>query len=153
MAIYARELKYSEAQQLRGWLEGDDRELAHRARVILLSSEGYRVPEISPLVRAHPANLRKWIHRFNQCGIRGLVSPRGGGPPPRITMQQKASIVNLSQKRPRDLGLQFSRWTLHKLAEQAAEQGIVQSISHEYVRQILKSAGVDYRRQRRPYMR
>jgi transposase len=148
MALYVRPLKPQEEQQLNRWLESDDRELCHRARVILLSSEGYRVPEISPMVQAHPTNLRKWIHRFNQRGPKGLISPRSGGPPPRFSNEQKERIVRLSQKRPRELGLQYNRWTLHKLAEQAARRGIVDSISHEYVRQILKSAGVDYRPRR-----
>lgn len=148
MALYVRELKTTEEQQLRRWLDGEDKELCHRARVILLSSEGYRVPEISPMVRAHPTNLRKWIHRFNQRGPKGLISPRSGGPPPRFSDDQKDRIIALAQQRPRELGLQFSRWTLHKLADQAVRRGIVDSISHEYVRQILKKAGSDYRRRR-----
>lgn len=149
MALYVRDLKGQEEDQLRRWVNSEDKELSHRARVILLSSEGYRVPEISPMVQAHPTNLRKWIHRFNQRGPKGLISPRSGGPPPRFTEDQKEKIITLSQKRPRELGLQYSRWTLHKLAEQAAKRGIVDSISHEYVRQILKKAGVDYRHRRR----
>ncbi|MBA2389024.1 MAG: helix-turn-helix domain-containing protein, partial [Geodermatophilaceae bacterium] len=78
MALYARGLKPGEAQQLKCWVDGDDEELRHRARVILLSCEERRVPEISSMVGAHPTNLRKWIHRFNQKGSRGLVSPRSG---------------------------------------------------------------------------
>ncbi|MBA3533607.1 MAG: helix-turn-helix domain-containing protein [Ardenticatenales bacterium] len=149
MALYVRELRAHEEQQLRRWLDGEDKDLRHRARVILLSSQGYRVPEISPMVSAHPTNLRKWIHRFNQRGPKGLISPRSGGPPPRFTEDQKKRLISLAQQRPRDLGLQFSRWTLHKLAEQAVKRGIVDSISHEYVRQILKKAGMDYRQSRR----
>lgn len=146
MALYVRELKPSEEQQLREWAEGKDKDLKHRSRVVLLSSEGYRIPEISTMVNAHPTNLRKWVHRFNDRGPEGLISPRSGGPPPRFTEEQKKDIVELSQQRPRDLGLNFSRWTLHKLADQASKRGIVDSISHEYVRQILKAAGSDYRR-------
>jgi transposase len=149
MALFVRDLKAGEEKQLRQWLNGGDEELCHRARVILLSSQGYSVPEISPVVEAHPTNLRKWIHRFNQRGPHGLISPRSGGPPTRINEQQKAEIVSLSQRCPRDLGLTFTKWTLHKLAEQAVERGIVDSISHEYVRQILREAGSDYRRRKR----
>ncbi|MCZ7568505.1 MAG: helix-turn-helix domain-containing protein [Ardenticatenaceae bacterium] len=145
MALYVRELKHAEEQQLRQWLDGDDPDLRHRARVILLSSEGYRVPEIGPMVNAHPTNLRKWIHRFNQRGLRGLISARSGGPPPRFTTAQRGQIVELALSSPRDLGLSFSRWTLHKLAEQCVKRGIVDSISHEYVRQILLAADADYR--------
>ena len=145
MALYVRELEEGEEKQLREWQAGEDRELKHRATVVLLSRQGYRVPEISRRVQAHPTNLRKWIHRFNQCGVRGLITPRSGGPAPRFTAEQKAQIVALSQKGPRELRLPFSRWTLHKLAEQAVKQGIVPTISHEYVRQILKEAKSDYR--------
>lgn len=149
MALYVRDLQPQELQLLNRWMQGDDLELRHRAKVILLSHDGYRVPEISTAVDAHPTNLRKWIHRFNERGTRGLVSPRSGGPPPRFSEDQKQRIVALSQQRPRELGLQFNRWTLHRLAEQAVKRGIVGSISHEYIRQILKSAGTDYRRRRK----
>jgi transposase len=149
MALYVRDLEAGEEKQLRQWLNGEDGELCHRARVILLSSQGYSVPEISPVVEAHPTNLRKWIHRFNQRGPRGLISPRSGGPPPRFDDRQKAAIVALSQRSPRELGLPFTRWTLHKLVEQAVARGIVDSISHEYVRQILREAGSDYRHRKR----
>lgn len=146
MALYVRELTEEEKGLLREWLDGSDKDLKHRSRVIMLSSEGYRIPEISGIVKAHPTNLRKWVHRFNQRGPDGLISPRSGGPPPRFTEEQKDKIADLAQQRPRDLGLNFSRWTLHKLAEQAAKHEIVDSISHEYVRQILKARGVDYRK-------
>ncbi len=149
MALYVRELQPLEIQQLQRWKDSDDEDLNHRAKVILLSHEGYRVPEISASVHAHPTNLRKWIHRFNERGLRGLVSPRSGGPPARFTDDQKQRIVALSMQRPRELGLNFNRWTLHRLAEQAEKRGIVDSISHEYIRQILKSTGTDYRRRRK----
>ena len=146
MALYVRELTSEEIEQLTGWKEGDDKDLKHRSKVILLSGDGYRIPEISTIVKAHPTNLRKWVHRFNQRGPDGLISPRSGGPPPSFTEEQKEKIAELAQERPRDLGLNFSRWTLHKLADQAAKRGIVDSISHEYVRQILKARNIDYRR-------
>lgn len=97
------------------------------------------------MVQAHPANLRKWIHRFNRSGCQGLISTRSGGAKPRFTEEQKRRIVALAQKRPRDLGLHFTKWTLHRLAEQAEKQQIVDRISHEYVRQILLAAECPYR--------
>jgi len=146
MALYVRELKEEEDKQLRRWIEEDDSTLRHRARVILLSSQGYRIPEIGALLGAHPTNLRKWIHRFNARGPEGLISPRSGGPPPRFSEEQKQQIIGLAKQNPRDLGLNFSRWTLHKLAEEARKRKIVDSISHEYVRQILAEANVAYRK-------
>jgi transposase len=148
MVLYTRELAAAEREQLQKWLEGDDPDLRHRARVILLSTEGYRIPEIGEIVKAHPANLRKWIHRFNRSGCQGLISTRSGGAKPRFTEEQKKRIVALAQKRPRDLGLNFTKWTLHRLAEQAEKQQIVDRISHEYVRQILLAADCSYRQPR-----
>ncbi len=149
MVLYARELSEEEKSLLASWVEGEDRDLKHRARVILLSTQGYRIPEIGEMVGAHPANLRKWVHRFNERGCQGLISTRAGGAKPRFTEEQKRRIVALAQTRPRELGLNFTKWTLHRLAEQAEKQQIVDRISHEYVRQILLSANCSYR-QREP---
>jgi transposase len=145
MALYARKLTEAEEEQLKRWLAGNDAALQHRARIILLSSQGYRVPEIGPLVKSHPANLRKWIHRFNERGCEGLRTVRSGGPQLRFTPQQRQEIIRLAQSKPRDLGLNFSRWTLHRLAQQAVKYGIVDRISHECVRQILREAHCQYK--------
>jgi len=145
MALYVRELTDAEHTQLRRWLACDDTAMKHRARVVLLSSQGYRVPEIGALVRAHPANLRKWIHRFNQQGCEGLRTVHSGGPREKFSSKQRSEIVQLAKNNPRGLGLNFSRWTLHKLAQQAKKRGIVDRISHECVRQILRAAQCDYK--------
>ncbi len=145
MVLYAHQTGEAERALLKNWAEGVDPDLKHRARVILLSLDGYRIPEIGDIVQAHPANLRKWIHRYNRDGSNGLVSTRSGGAKPRFTEDQKRRIVALAQTRPRELGLNFTKWTLHRLAEQAEKQQIVDRISHEYVRQILLSADCSYR--------
>jgi len=144
MALYVRELTETEQAQLKLWSLGNDPAMKHRAEIILLSSQGYRVPEIGPMVGAHPANLRKWIHRFNRRGCEGLRTVYAGGPRLRFSKQQRLEIVRLAQARPRELGLNFTRWTLHRLAQQAASRGIVHRISHECVRQILKEAERDH---------
>ena len=145
MALYVREFTDGEERQLRHWLAGGDAAMRHRTRVVLLSRQGYRVPEIGPLLKSHPANLRKWIHRFNEHGCEGLRSVHSGGPRLRFSVQQRRDIVRLAQTGPRDLGLNFTRWTLHKLAQQAAKRGIVDRISHECVRQILRYEHCNYK--------
>ncbi len=144
MVLYVRELAEGEKQQLERLLTCGDPALRHRARVVLLSAEGYRIPEIARIVGAHPANLRKWVRRFNRCGCEGLLTVRTGGAKPRFTKEQRARIIALAQSKPRELGLNFSSWTLHRLAEQAQKQRIVDRISHEHVRQILKAANCSY---------
>jgi transposase len=144
MVLYVRELAPQERNELEQWLATNRDEVSHRAHVILLSAQGYRVPEIASLVGAHPASLRKWLHRFNQQGCAGLLTVRAGGARPRFTETQKRRILDLAKRPPRELGLNFSSWTLHKLAEQAAKRHIVDQISHEYVRQILKANACGY---------
>jgi transposase len=145
MVLYVREMTAEEEVELRTWAIGEDSELKHRAQLVLLSRDGYRIPEIGPQLVAHPANLRKWIHRFNTEGCKGLVTKRSGGPKPRFTDEQRDQIIALAQARPRELGLPFTRWTLHRLAEQAQKRGIVDEISHERVRQILLSVDCQYK--------
>jgi len=145
MVLYVRELDPVEHNTLKAWGSIDNSDLAHRANVILLSAQGYRIPEIGQVLDAHPANLRKWIHRFNESGCQGLRTVRAGGAKPRLSSGQKQEIVALAQKPPRELGLSYTSWTLHKLADEAKQRAIVESISHEYVRQILKAAECSYK--------
>jgi len=145
MVLHIRELNPVERKRLQGWLTAEDEVLRHRARVVLLSAEGRRIPEIAKVVGANPANLRKWIHRFNEHSCAGLLTVRSGGAKPRFSEEQKRRIVALARSRPHELGLGFTSWTLHRLAEQAEERRIVDRISHEYVRQILKAANCSYK--------
>jgi transposase len=145
MVLHVRALEQEENEQLHNWLACPDAELAHRSRVVLLSAEGYRIPEIAQVLRVHPANLRKWIHRFNRKSCKGLLTVRSGGARPRFSKEQRARIVALAERGPRELGLGFTSWTLHRLAEQAQKQRIVDRISHEYVRQILRAAHCSYK--------
>lgn len=152
MVLYVRKLTEAEERQLSLWSSGNDPTMKRRAEIILLSSRGYRIPEIGSLVGSHPANLRKWIHRFNQQSCDGLRTIQVTGRRLRFSTQQRVQIIQLAQTRPRELGLNFTRWTLHRLAQQAANRGIVQHISHESVRQILKEAGRDYRESARIHL-
>jgi hypothetical protein len=63
----------------------NDVEAGYRAKIILLRSEGYTVAEIRRQTdiqiyrhtnNHHDNNIRKWIHRFNDYGIDGIVSSR-----------------------------------------------------------------------------
>ena len=55
-------------------IEQNDEESNYRAKIILLKDEGYAVPEITKMTNHHDVNIRKWIHRFNEKGIEGIIS-------------------------------------------------------------------------------
>ena len=51
----------------------DDKESSYRAKIILLKDGGYTVPEIRMATNHHDINKRKWIHRFSEKGIEGIM--------------------------------------------------------------------------------
>ena len=52
----------------------EDTETGYRAKIILLKDDGYTVPEIRRATNRHDSNIRKWIHRFNEKGVDGIIS-------------------------------------------------------------------------------
>ncbi len=146
--IYARPLLPDERRELIRMRDGGNKHMALRAQIVLLSAdERYRVPEIAAIVGLGSDKVRKWIHRFNQRGVDGL-RPRDfkPGPPPKFRGTTRRRILEIAQTPPRQLGLLFSSWTLHNLKRYLIEQGIVDHISHETLRKILREANVDWRR-------
>lgn len=51
----------------------EDKDSGYRAKIILLKDEGYTVPQIRKITNHHDNNIRKWIHRFNEKGIDGIM--------------------------------------------------------------------------------
>jgi len=138
--LYVRPLSEEEKAELQRASQSANREESARAAVVLLSAEGKTAGEIGQLLNAHPSNIKKWIRRFNQEGLSGIVvRKRGpqGGPRPRFTQQQIQELLRLYETPPASLGYPFKEWTPQKLATAAMERHIVETISHVTVRQIL----------------
>lgn len=143
MALFVRKLAGPEEELIEKLLGRSESDLPQsRLRIIQLSAEGRKVPEISKEVDLHPINVRKWIHRFNQRGIDGLRSGKSPGRPPLFTDAQRDKITRIASMDPRSLDLHFSRWSLQRLRQYLIEQGVVQCISVETVRQIIQSQGI-----------
>jgi hypothetical protein len=52
----------------------EDTESGYRGKIILLKDDEYTVPPIRKMTNHHYHNIRKWIHRFDQHGIDGIIS-------------------------------------------------------------------------------
>ena len=134
--IFVRDLTDKEMQDL--YLLMEEEEVGARAKMILLSSEGYTVPEIRERTNTHDGTIRKWIHRFNDKGIEGILPVPRSVKNPRITKEQREMIVGVARTEPRDLGMKFSNWSLRRLVWYVETKAkIVEKISHERIRQIL----------------
>ena len=129
-------------------MEEDDKESGYRAKIILLKDEGYIVPEIRMATKRHDTNIRKWIHRFNEKGIEGIVSRKHMHKPIKITPEIEKKIVEIAVKNPRDCyHLSFSTWSLRVLAGYISKElSLVNTISHTEIRNILLKHGIRYRR-------
>jgi transposase len=139
MALYIQNLTDQEFQQLEALICQPEEDIpVNRLLIILLSSEGKSVPEISKMVNLHPINVRKWIHRFSQEGVDGLRSGKSPGRPPLFTLEQRQQIMGIANANPRSLGLHFARWSLQRLRRYMIEQRIVKHISVETIRQIIQ---------------
>src|SRR5829696_4738442 len=115
-----------------------------RAQMVLLSAQGMDVPMIAKVTFASPDRVRDVIHNFNADGFDSLQPKYAGGRPPKFTLPQRQEIKKTALARPTDHGLPFSVWSLSKLAEFLVAAGVVEDISHEGLRTLLREEGVSF---------
>src|SRR6516164_7003661 len=90
--------------------------------------------------------VRDVICNFNADGFSSLYPKYKGGRPPRFTLAQRREIKKIAKSKPAEHGLPFSTWSLHKLAEFLVAEGVVDDISHEGLRLLLREEGVTFQR-------
>ena len=146
MALYVRKLEEDEERELERMIQNMGNDVSiQRLMIILLSSQGHKVQEISREVDLHPINVRKWIHRFNTDGFAGLRSGKSPGRPPVFSDAQRQAIVDIASSEPKSLNLPFKQWSLQRLRNYLIEGAVVDQISVETIRQILRAHGIQPR--------
>ena len=115
-----------------------------RAQMVLLSAQGMDVAQIAKVAFTSPDRVRAVLHNFNEDGFDSLVPRYAGGRPPTFTLPQRREIKKIALSRPADHDLPFSTWSLSKLAEFLVAEGVVDDISHEGLRVLLREEGVSF---------
>lgn len=115
-----------------------------RAQMVLLSAQGMGVPQIAEVTFSSPDRVRDVLHNFNADGFDSLRPRYAGGRPPKFDLAQRAEIKKIALARPADHGLPFSTWSLSKLADFLVAEGVVDDISHEGLRTLLREQGVSF---------
>ena len=135
--ILIRMFVYNEKNLLHMMFE--DKEYGYRAKIILLKDEGYTVPQIRKITNHHDNNIRKWIHRFNEKGIDGIISKKHNHKQHKFDNNIEKQIVDIASSHPRTAyGLGFSSWSLRILAGFImCNLKLVDRISHTEIRNIL----------------
>jgi transposase len=115
-----------------------------RAQVVLWSAQGMDVPQIATIAFTSEDRVREVIHNFNADGFDSLAPKYSGGRPPKFTLPERREIKKVALSRPQDHNLPFSTWSLSKLAEFLVAEGVVDDISHEGLRVLLREEGVSF---------
>jgi transposase len=117
-----------------------------RAQMVLLSAQGMDVPAIAKVAFTSEDRVRDVIHNFNADGFDSLYPRYKGGHAPKFTLGQRREIKKIAKSRPVEHGLPFSTWSLSKLADFLVAEGVVEDISHEGLRTLLREEGVTFQR-------
>jgi len=117
-----------------------------RAQMVLLSAQGMSVAGIAQVAFTSEDRVRDVIHNFNDDGFASLYPRYRGGRPPKFTLAQRRELKKIAKSKPAEHGLPFSTWSLHKLGEFLVAEGVVDDISHEGLRVLLREEGVTFQR-------
>lgn len=115
-----------------------------RAQMVLLSAQGMDVAGIAKVTFTSPDRVREVLNNWNGDGFDSLYPKYAGGRPPTFTLPQRQEIKKIALSRPADHGLPFSTWSLAKLAEFLVAEGVVDDISHEGLRLLLRDEEVSF---------
>jgi putative transposase len=122
-------------------------QIAQRARMILLASEGKNNAQIGREIGIATDAVRKWRGRWAE--LQTLPSdelsivarlrdrPRSGAPG-KFSAEQMAQMIALACEDPPASGYPVSHWTPKEVAAEAIRRGIVESISPRQVGRFLK---------------
>jgi transposase len=81
----------------------EDKDSGYRAKIILLKDEGYTVPQIRKITNHHDNNIRKWIHRFNEKGIDGIMLKKHTHKQHKFDNNLEEKIVDIEHLQIQDL--------------------------------------------------
>jgi transposase len=118
---------------------------SRHARIVLLSTGGVQNREIATLADCTPQWVRIIIHRFNAQGLDGITwypfYADHTAQPRKFFAEIVEQIVEVVLSPPQRL-IGLSEWSLPKLRTYLVEQGILDSISIEHLRTLLRSRRV-----------
>jgi len=108
--------------------------------------QGMDVAAIAKVAFTSEDRVRDVIRNFNADGFGSLYPKYKGGHPPKFTLGQRREIKKIAKAKPAEYDLPFSTWSLAKLAEFLVAEGVVDDISHEGLRVLLREEGVTFQR-------
>ena len=115
-----------------------------RAQIVLWSAQRMDVPAIAKIAFTSEDRVREVIHNFNDDGFDSLAPKYAGGRPPTFTLPERARSRRSRCPARRITICRSRRGSLSKLAEFLVAEGVVDDISHEGLRVLLREEGVSF---------
>jgi transposase len=114
-----------------------------RAQMLLLADEGQRDTEIAAVLKTGLRTVERTRRRFVLEGLHPALNekPRPGARA-KLDAKGEAVLEMLAKSKPPE---GKKRWTLQLLADRLVELQVVEEISDETVRSIVKKNGLSYR--------
>ena len=113
-----------------------------RAQMVLLSAENsLKAEEIAGIVRESHITVLRWLKRYLAEGVEGLKDAPRPGRSVIVTDEYRQRLLETVRKRPRSLGLEYSLWSLQRLADYLAEETGLR-VSTETVRRELAKGDI-----------
>lgn len=148
-SIYVRELSDIESTTLEKATKSTNSFTKDRANILLLSAKKHSPTEIAEKIKCEARKVRKAIAEFNKQGLSALERKKAKGAKPKFTKEQKAKILEAASTDPIKLGMHFSTWSLPKLKRYLIGNKIVNNISIETIRSLLKDEKIKLRKSKR----
>lgn len=121
-------------------------QIALRAKIILMASEGQNHREIARNLDINRQTARVWRNRWLETEgkelliVQRLQDAERVGAPGKFSMEQVIELFALACSPPEDYGRPISHWTARELADEIIKQGIIESISIRHVGRLLEEA-------------
>jgi transposase len=96
--------------------------MVQRARVVLLSDDGFEIHEISVRLSIDHQVVRRWIRRYLADGFDGLKDRRRTGRPPDIEPRVWQKLATLVVQAPEKFGVPIARWSVRALEDFVARR-------------------------------
>jgi transposase len=108
-----------------------------RAQAVRAVVAGHHINAVAATCHFANAALRKWVQRFANQGVAGLVDQPRPGRPRKVTCALEQPLNRLVDQDPLQHGSLSSQWSCRELATVLAQQTGVQ-LGRESVRCVLK---------------
>jgi putative transposase len=121
-------------------------QIAIRAKIILMASEGQNHREIARNLDINRQMARLWRNRWLETDakdlsiLQRLQDSERVGAPVKFSMEQVIELFALACSAPEDYGRPISHWTARELADEIIKRGIIESISIRHVGRLLAEA-------------